>query len=107
MAQAWTICAAAERPRPRRPCGKAEIKATAICQTDPAPPTVREDETLRYGGEPPVIAAVGPPPQARTRVAGRPPGSSDFGGVIARLPDDADAIHLGVGAADAIDFPNR
>ena len=33
-----------------------------------------------------------------------PLGSSDFGGVIAALPDDVDAIYLGVGGTDAINF---
>ena len=35
-----------------------------------------------------------------------PLGSSDFGGVIAALPDDVDAIYLGVGGTDAINFLN-
>jgi ABC-type branched-subunit amino acid transport system substrate-binding protein len=36
-----------------------------------------------------------------------PLGSSDFGGVIAALPDDIDAIYLGVGGTDAINFLNQ
>jgi branched-chain amino acid transport system substrate-binding protein len=36
-----------------------------------------------------------------------PLGSSDFGGVIAALPDDMDAIYLGVGGTDAINFLNQ
>ncbi len=36
-----------------------------------------------------------------------PLGSSDFGGVIARLPDDVDAIYLGLGGTDAINFLNQ
>jgi len=36
-----------------------------------------------------------------------PLGSSDFGGVIAQLPDDVDAIYLGVGGTDAINFLNQ
>ena len=36
-----------------------------------------------------------------------PLGSSDFGGVIASLPDDVDAIYLGVGGTDAINFLNQ
>jgi ABC-type branched-subunit amino acid transport system substrate-binding protein len=36
-----------------------------------------------------------------------PLGSSDFGGVIAALPDDVDAIYLGVGGTDAINFLNQ
>jgi branched-chain amino acid transport system substrate-binding protein len=36
-----------------------------------------------------------------------PLGSSDFGGVIASLPDDIDAIYLGVGGTDAINFLNQ
>ncbi len=36
-----------------------------------------------------------------------PLGSSDFGGVIAALPEDIDAIYLGVGGTDAINFLNQ
>ena len=36
-----------------------------------------------------------------------PLGSGDFGGVIAKLPDDVDAIYLGVGGTDAINFLNQ
>jgi len=36
-----------------------------------------------------------------------PLGSSDFGSVIAALPDDIDAIYLGVGGTDAINFLNQ
>jgi branched-chain amino acid transport system substrate-binding protein len=36
-----------------------------------------------------------------------PLGSSDFGGVIAALPDDVDAIYLGMGGTDAINFLNQ
>jgi ABC-type branched-subunit amino acid transport system substrate-binding protein len=36
-----------------------------------------------------------------------PLGSSDFGAVIAALPDDVDAIYLGVGGTDAINFLNQ
>lgn len=36
-----------------------------------------------------------------------PLGSSDFGAVIAALPDDIDAIYLGVGGTDAINFLNQ
>lgn len=36
-----------------------------------------------------------------------PLGSSDFGGVIASMPDDVDAIYLGVGGTDAINFLNQ
>ncbi|WP_299862068.1 ABC transporter substrate-binding protein [uncultured Hoeflea sp.] len=36
-----------------------------------------------------------------------PLGSSDFGGVIAAMPDDIDAIYLGVGGTDAINFLNQ
>lgn len=36
-----------------------------------------------------------------------PLGSSDFGGVIASLPEDVDAIYLGVGGTDAINFLNQ
>ncbi len=36
-----------------------------------------------------------------------PLGSSDYAGVIAALPDDVDAIYLGVGGTDAINFLNQ
>jgi branched-chain amino acid transport system substrate-binding protein len=36
-----------------------------------------------------------------------PLGSGDFGGVIAQLPDDVDAIYLGLGGTDAINFLNQ
>lgn len=36
-----------------------------------------------------------------------PLGSSDFGAVIAALPEDVDAIYLGVGGTDAINFLNQ
>ncbi|MDA4847723.1 ABC transporter substrate-binding protein [Hoeflea poritis] len=36
-----------------------------------------------------------------------PLGSSDFGGVIAAMPEDIDAIYLGVGGTDAINFLNQ
>jgi ABC-type branched-subunit amino acid transport system substrate-binding protein len=36
-----------------------------------------------------------------------PLGSGDFGGVIAALPEDVDAIYLGVGGTDAINFLNQ
>lgn len=36
-----------------------------------------------------------------------PLGSSDFGGIIAQLPDDVDAIYLGMGGTDAINFLNQ
>jgi ABC-type branched-subunit amino acid transport system substrate-binding protein len=36
-----------------------------------------------------------------------PLGSSDFGAVIAQMPDDVDAIYLGVGGTDAINFLNQ
>lgn len=36
-----------------------------------------------------------------------PLGSSDFGGVIAALPDDIDAIYLGMGGTDSINFLNQ
>ncbi len=36
-----------------------------------------------------------------------PLGSADFGGVIAQLPDDVDAIYLGLGGTDAINFLNQ
>ncbi|SFI31959.1 ABC transporter substrate-binding protein [Jannaschia pohangensis] len=37
----------------------------------------------------------------------QPLGSSDFGSVIAALPDDVDAIYLGIGGTDAINFLNQ
>lgn len=36
-----------------------------------------------------------------------PLGASDFGGVIAQLPDNVDAIYLGLGGTDAINFLNQ
>jgi ABC-type branched-subunit amino acid transport system substrate-binding protein len=36
-----------------------------------------------------------------------PLGSSDYAGVIAKLPDNVDAIYLGVGGTDAINFLNQ
>jgi branched-chain amino acid transport system substrate-binding protein len=36
-----------------------------------------------------------------------PLGNSDFGSVIAALPDDVDAIYLGLGGTDAINFLNQ
>ena len=36
-----------------------------------------------------------------------PLGSSDFGAVIAALPYDVDAIYLGIGGTDAINFLNQ
>lgn len=36
-----------------------------------------------------------------------PLGNSDFGSVIAALPDDVDAIYLGLGATDALNFLNQ
>lgn len=36
-----------------------------------------------------------------------PLGNADFGGVIAQLPDDVDAIYLGLGGTDAINFLNQ
>ena len=36
-----------------------------------------------------------------------PLGSSDFAGVIAQLPDGVDAIYLGVGGTDAVNFLNQ
>jgi branched-chain amino acid transport system substrate-binding protein len=36
-----------------------------------------------------------------------PLGSADFGGVIASLPEDVDAIYLGMGGTDAINFLNQ
>jgi branched-chain amino acid transport system substrate-binding protein len=36
-----------------------------------------------------------------------PLGNSDFAGVIAQLPDDVDAIYLGMGGTDAINFLNQ
>jgi branched-chain amino acid transport system substrate-binding protein len=37
----------------------------------------------------------------------QPLGSSDFAGIIAALPEDVDAIYLGVGGTDAINFLNQ
>ena len=37
----------------------------------------------------------------------QPLGSSDFGAVIAALPEDVDAIYLGIGGTDAINFLNQ
>ena len=36
-----------------------------------------------------------------------PLGAADFGGVIAQLPDNVDAIYLGMGGTDAINFLNQ
>ncbi len=36
-----------------------------------------------------------------------PLGATDFGGVIAQLPDNVDAIYLGLGGTDAINFLNQ
>jgi ABC-type branched-subunit amino acid transport system substrate-binding protein len=36
-----------------------------------------------------------------------PLGSADFAGVIAKLPDDVDAIYLGMGGTDSINFLNQ
>ena len=36
-----------------------------------------------------------------------PLGTKDFGSVIASLPDDVDAIYLGLGGADAVNFLNQ
>jgi ABC-type branched-subunit amino acid transport system substrate-binding protein len=36
-----------------------------------------------------------------------PLGASDYAGVIAQLPDDVDAIYLGLGGTDAINFLNQ
>ena len=36
-----------------------------------------------------------------------PLGASDFGGVIAQLPDNIDAVYLGLGGTDAINFLNQ
>ena len=36
-----------------------------------------------------------------------PLGSGDYAGVIAKLPDNVDAIYLGVGGTDAINFLNQ
>jgi ABC-type branched-subunit amino acid transport system substrate-binding protein len=36
-----------------------------------------------------------------------PLGNADFGSVIAALPDDVDAIYLGLGATDALNFLNQ
>lgn len=37
----------------------------------------------------------------------QPLGQSDFGAIIAQLPDDVDAIYLGLGGTDAINFLNQ
>jgi branched-chain amino acid transport system substrate-binding protein len=37
----------------------------------------------------------------------QPLGSTDFGSVIAAMPDDVDAIYLGLGGTDAINFLNQ
>ncbi len=37
----------------------------------------------------------------------QPLGQSDFGGIIAQLPNDVDAIYLGLGGTDAINFLNQ
>ncbi len=37
----------------------------------------------------------------------QPLGQSDFGGIIAQLPDKVDAIYLGLGGTDAINFLNQ
>ena len=37
----------------------------------------------------------------------QPLGESDFGGIIAQLPNDVDAIYLGLGGTDAINFLNQ
>jgi len=37
----------------------------------------------------------------------QPLGQSDFGGIIAQLPENVDAIYLGVGGTDAINFLNQ
>lgn len=36
-----------------------------------------------------------------------PLGATDFGGVIAQLPDNVDAVYLGMGGTDAINFLNQ
>jgi branched-chain amino acid transport system substrate-binding protein len=36
-----------------------------------------------------------------------PLGQSDFGGIIAQLPDNVDAIYLALGGTDAINFLNQ
>ena len=36
-----------------------------------------------------------------------PLGTKDFGSVIAALPDDVDAIYLGLGGGDAVNFLNQ
>jgi ABC-type branched-subunit amino acid transport system substrate-binding protein len=36
-----------------------------------------------------------------------PLGATDFGGVIAQLPDNVDAVYLGLGGTDAINFLNQ
>ncbi len=37
----------------------------------------------------------------------QPLGQSDFGAIIAQLPQDVDAIYLGLGGTDAINFLNQ
>jgi branched-chain amino acid transport system substrate-binding protein len=37
----------------------------------------------------------------------QPLGQSDFGGIIAQMPDNVDAIYLGLGGTDAINFLNQ
>ena len=36
-----------------------------------------------------------------------PIGTKDFGSIIAALPDDVDAIYLGLGGGDAVNFLNQ
>ena len=36
-----------------------------------------------------------------------PLGTKDFGSIIAKLPDDVDAIYLGLGGGDAVNFLNQ
>jgi branched-chain amino acid transport system substrate-binding protein len=36
-----------------------------------------------------------------------PTGTKDFGSIIAQLPDDADAVYLGLGGGDAVSFLNQ
>ncbi len=45
------------------------------------------------------------PAATSSNASGFPLGSSDFGGIIAQLPDDVDAIYLGVGGTDANQLP--
>jgi ABC-type branched-subunit amino acid transport system substrate-binding protein len=48
--------------------------------------------------------------QAGGRIVARhwtPLGNADFGSVIAALPDDVDAVYLGLGATDALNFLNQ